>query len=67
VSTRGSVEQLAINLGTVILAGTTVLALQRLLYRRRRERHRHEQPLARARETALRPTSRASTRSRSSS
>ncbi len=35
-SWRGSMAQLAINLGSIILAGTSVLALQRLLYGRRR-------------------------------
>ena len=67
-SWRGSMAQLAINLGAIMLAGTAVLAVQRLLYRRRRRRHRHEERhAARRGRTTLRPTSRASTRSRSSS
>jgi uncharacterized hydrophobic protein (TIGR00271 family) len=52
----GSIAQLGINLGSILLAGTTVLYVQRLLYTRRRARHR-----------ALIPTSRATTRSRPSS
>jgi uncharacterized hydrophobic protein (TIGR00271 family) len=36
---RGSVAQLAINLAAILLAGTVTLFLQRLLYRRRRQRH----------------------------
>jgi uncharacterized hydrophobic protein (TIGR00271 family) len=55
----GSAAQLAINLCSIVLAGTAVLYLQRLLYLRRKRRHRREEP--------LRPTSRATTRSRSSS
>jgi uncharacterized hydrophobic protein (TIGR00271 family) len=35
---RGSLEQLAINLGSIVLAGTAVLYLQRLLYLRRKAR-----------------------------
>jgi hypothetical protein len=35
----GSLEQLAINLGAIVLSGTTVLALQRLLYLRRKHDH----------------------------
>jgi uncharacterized hydrophobic protein (TIGR00271 family) len=70
-SWRGSMAQLAINLGAIMFAGTAVLAVQRLLYRRRRKRHRHELPVpAAARpsaKAALTPASRASTRSRSSS
>jgi uncharacterized hydrophobic protein (TIGR00271 family) len=54
-SWRGSLEQLGINLGSIVLAGTTVLYVQRLLYLRRKE-------------TAdLRPRIRARTRSRPSS
>jgi uncharacterized hydrophobic protein (TIGR00271 family) len=49
----GSAAQLAINLGSILVAGTTVLYIQRLLYARRRARHR-----------ALIPRSRATTRSR---
>jgi uncharacterized hydrophobic protein (TIGR00271 family) len=54
----GSAAQLAINLGSILLAGTTVLYLQRLLYERRRARHLAD-PAQR-----LTPTSRATTRSR---
>jgi uncharacterized hydrophobic protein (TIGR00271 family) len=50
---RGSMEQLAINLSSIVLAGTAVLYVQRLLYLRRK--------------AELRPTSRATTRSRPSS
>jgi hypothetical protein len=39
----GSVAQLGINLTSVLVAGTTVLAIQRALYRRRRERHIREE------------------------
>jgi uncharacterized hydrophobic protein (TIGR00271 family) len=35
----GSVGQLAVNLAAILLAGTLTLAIQRLLYRRRRSRH----------------------------
>jgi len=35
---RGSMGQLAINLGAIVLFGTAALALQRLLYQRRRRR-----------------------------
>jgi uncharacterized hydrophobic protein (TIGR00271 family) len=52
----GSAAQLGINLGSILLAGTTVLYVQRLLYARRRARHR-----------ALIPRTRATTRSRPSS
>ena len=46
----GSMEQLAINLASILVAGTTVLAVQRLLYERRRRNHLREDrpPLARA-------------------
>ena len=59
---RGSVAQLAINLGSIIVAGAAVLYLQRVLYLRRKQRHRSEEGRRR-----LRPTSRARTRSRPSS
>jgi uncharacterized hydrophobic protein (TIGR00271 family) len=36
---RGSIGQLSINLACILIAGTAVLATQRALYRRRRERH----------------------------
>jgi uncharacterized hydrophobic protein (TIGR00271 family) len=61
-SWRGSMTQLAINLGSIVVAGTAVLYVQRLLYLRRKQRH-----LA---EPGLRPLtrrSRAKTRSRPSS
>ena len=45
---RGSVGQLAINLGAILLAGTTTLAVQRLLYVRRRHRHERETETAAA-------------------
>jgi uncharacterized hydrophobic protein (TIGR00271 family) len=63
---RGSVAQLAINLGSIILAGSAVLYLQRLLYIRRKARHLDD-PERRA--AGLPPTrrSRARTRSRPSS
>jgi uncharacterized hydrophobic protein (TIGR00271 family) len=35
----GSLAQLALNLTSIVVAGTTVLAVQRLLYGRRRRRH----------------------------
>ncbi len=39
---RGSQEQLAINLGAIVLAGVLTLSVQRWAYRRRRARHRRE-------------------------
>jgi uncharacterized hydrophobic protein (TIGR00271 family) len=39
-SWRGSLGQLAINLGSILVAGTAVLYVQRLLYLRRKRRHR---------------------------
>jgi uncharacterized hydrophobic protein (TIGR00271 family) len=46
----GSMEQLGINLASILVAGTTVLAVQRKLYERRRRHHLREDgpPLARA-------------------
>ena len=38
----GSAAQLAINMGAILLAGTTVLTIQRMLYLRRRRRHERE-------------------------
>ena len=52
---RGSAEQLAINLCSIVLAGTAVLFVQRLLYLRRKQ------------EARVTPRSRARTRSRPSS
>jgi uncharacterized hydrophobic protein (TIGR00271 family) len=65
-SWRGSMAQLAINLGSIIVAGSAVLYVQRLLYIRRKARHlRDPERLA----AGLPPTrrSRARTRSRPSS
>jgi uncharacterized hydrophobic protein (TIGR00271 family) len=59
---RGSVTQLAINLGSIIVAGAAVLYVQRLLYLRRKERHR-----AAVDRSRLIRRSRARTRSRPSS
>ena len=39
---RGSVGQLVINLGAILVAGTATLAIQRALYDRRRRRHLQE-------------------------
>jgi len=36
---RGSLAQLGVNLGAILVAGTTTLAVQRLIYRRRRAKH----------------------------
>lgn len=60
-SMRGSLAQLGINLGSILLAGAAVLYVQRLLYLRRKKRHLAEpdRPITR--------TSRATTRSRPSS
>ena len=46
----GSIEQLALNLAAILVAGTTVLAVQRALYERRRRHHLRTDnpPLARA-------------------
>jgi uncharacterized hydrophobic protein (TIGR00271 family) len=38
-SWRGSLAQLSINLAAIVVSGTVVLAIQRALYRRRRQRH----------------------------
>ena len=38
-SWRGSLAQLGINIGSILVAGTVVLFLQRALYDRRRKRH----------------------------
>ena len=40
---RGSIAQLAVNLAAIVLAGVGTLLVQRLLYRRRRRRHRAAQ------------------------
>ena len=65
-SWRGSVAQLVINLGSIILAGSAVLYVQRLLYVRRKRRHLRD-PERRAAGLPARPRSRATTRSRPSS
>jgi uncharacterized hydrophobic protein (TIGR00271 family) len=65
-SWRGSVAQLAINLGSIIAAGSAVLYFQRVLYVRRKARHLGDRERRAAGLTARR-TSRARTRSRSSS
>jgi uncharacterized hydrophobic protein (TIGR00271 family) len=41
-SWRGSLEQLGINLGTILLAGTATLAVHKSIYRRRRVAHLHD-------------------------
>jgi uncharacterized hydrophobic protein (TIGR00271 family) len=46
---RGSLEQLAINLVALVLAGTLTLAVERGLYARRKRRRRERMPLGRAR------------------
>jgi uncharacterized hydrophobic protein (TIGR00271 family) len=54
---RGSVGQLTINLGAILVSGTTVLGIQRALYNRRRAKHmRDELPRAQRRpDVDLRP------------
>jgi len=47
-SFRGSLLQLVINLGSILLAGVLTLATQRALYRRRRERVTRAGPRPRA-------------------
>jgi uncharacterized hydrophobic protein (TIGR00271 family) len=46
---RGSLTQLGINLGAILLAGTATLVLQRALYERRRRRHLRQAATARRR------------------
>jgi uncharacterized hydrophobic protein (TIGR00271 family) len=65
-SWRGSVAQLAINLGSIIAAGSAVLYFQRVQYVRRKARHLGDRE-RRAAGLPARRTSRARTRSRSSS
>jgi uncharacterized hydrophobic protein (TIGR00271 family) len=65
-SWRGSVGQLAINLGSILVAGSAVLYVQRLLYIRRKARHLND-PERRAAGLPPIPRSRAKTRSRPSS
>jgi uncharacterized hydrophobic protein (TIGR00271 family) len=45
---RGSMEQLVINLATLVVAGVLTLWIQRLLYQRRRRQHLHDPARARA-------------------
>jgi uncharacterized hydrophobic protein (TIGR00271 family) len=40
---RGSMGQLSINLASILVAGTAVLAIQRMLYNRRRARHMRDE------------------------
>jgi uncharacterized hydrophobic protein (TIGR00271 family) len=49
---RGSLGQLGLNMGCILIAGTTVLALQRLLYRSRQRRHERTQARRDARAAA---------------
>ena len=65
-SWRGSVAQLAINLSSIMVAGTAVLAVQRWLYERRRRRHMDD-PERRAASLPFRRRSPARPRSRPSS
>jgi uncharacterized hydrophobic protein (TIGR00271 family) len=70
-SWRGSMGQLVINLGSIIVAGGAVLFAQRLLYERRKARHKRD-PERRAaglpaERGGPRPSSPATTRSRPSS
>jgi uncharacterized hydrophobic protein (TIGR00271 family) len=65
-SWRGSTAQLAINLGSIIVAGSAVLYVQRLLYIRRKARHLRD-PERLAAGLPPRRRSRARTRSRPSS
>lgn len=66
-SCTGSLAQLAINLGSIIVAGTAVLAVQRALYLRRREAHLADPERAAAGLGELTPSSPATPRSRASS
>jgi uncharacterized membrane protein len=36
---RGSIAQLALNMGAILVAGTATLAIQRAIYNQRRRRH----------------------------
>ena len=63
-SLTGSIAQLALNLASILVAGTTVLTIQRVLYRRRRRHHiANELPANDRRDRAL-SASRAMTRRR---
>lgn len=65
-SMGGSLAQLGINLGSILVSGTAVLRVQRLLYVRRRSRHLSDPERLAAGLPATR-TGRATTRSRPSS
>jgi len=65
-SWRGSLAQLGINLGSIMMSGTAVLYVQRRLYVRRKARHLDD-PERRAAGLPATRTSRATTRSRPSS
>jgi hypothetical protein len=65
-SMTGSIEQLGINLISIVAAGTAVLAAQRWLYLRRRAKHLDD-PERRAAGLPATRKSRATTRSRPSS
>jgi uncharacterized hydrophobic protein (TIGR00271 family) len=65
-SWRGSMAQLAINLGSIVVAGSAVLYLQRLFYMRRKARHASD-PERRAAGLPATRKSPATTRSRPSS
>jgi hypothetical protein len=45
---RGSVEQLAVNLGTILFAGVLTLGVQKWIYRRRRVAHLYDEVRAAA-------------------
>jgi uncharacterized hydrophobic protein (TIGR00271 family) len=47
-SWRGSMEQLAINLGTILVSGILTLGVQKSIYRRRRVAHLHDEVRAAA-------------------
>jgi uncharacterized hydrophobic protein (TIGR00271 family) len=68
-SARGSLEQLGINVGSILLAGTLTLLVQRLLYARRKRRHLEERGVLAegSGDGAARPSTRATTTRRSSS
>jgi uncharacterized hydrophobic protein (TIGR00271 family) len=59
-SWRGSMAQLGINLGSILLAGTLTLAVQKALYQRRRAQHLRDPARALAGLTPERTTLRAS-------
>jgi uncharacterized hydrophobic protein (TIGR00271 family) len=57
---RGSMEQLAVNLGTILISGVLTLAVQKWIYRRRRVAHLHDEvraaaglPVGRSRRTRV--------------